>query len=555
MTTLIIDLPRFLSISLMAMLVLGGCGLNTRQQPASAEFMLINDVYRIGGLQDGDLGGLAKVRTLRRKEESRRPGLILLHAGDALFPSLLSRKYNGEQMVDVLNLLDGAAERFDHALFVTLGNHEFDKAKMKHAPLFEARMEESDFTWLSANVEFQQLDNQQQVVDSERLQPSALIERNGLKIGIFGVTIDSKIPEYVASIDDPIATARKETGRLRKMGADLVVALTHLPLNQDQEILRQLGGDGPDVIFGGHEHHRQMVQVDGRYIFKADADAVSALVASVTPREGKPPLVSYQYRELDRSIAPDPLVQRRVDRWLARHDASVCASRKEESGCLDLALGFTNVPLIAEELQIRGQESNLGNWVTDQALAAFRDQGAQIAFLNSGSLRLNQNLAAGTEITRRHLEELFAYPSPLHLIRIDGKTLHQVINHSITGWPGEGRWLQVAGFAWMHDTDKGIADGLTLLTDQGPKPILPDDSLLAVVNQFLIDPAIGDQDGYRMLKMEDRLAVEAAPPDLKELVIAALKSSIQHGISPAVEGRICAIPAPDGQPCLALSPL
>ena len=90
--------------------------------------------------------------------------------------------------------------------------------------------------------------------------------------------------------------------------------------------------------------------------------------------------------------------------------------------------------LVAEELEIRRFETNLGNFVADQALAAFAERGAQIAFVNSGSLRLNQDLPAGTRLTQSHLLDLFAYPSPLVLIRLDGATLQRIAERSIQQW-------------------------------------------------------------------------------------------------------------------------
>ena len=94
--------------------------------------LAVNDVYRIAGVDEGQRGGIARVRSLRAELEREHPDLLVLHAGDILFPSLISRLYDGRQMIDVLNLLDGDALGFDTRMFVTFGNHEFDKRKVKH---------------------------------------------------------------------------------------------------------------------------------------------------------------------------------------------------------------------------------------------------------------------------------------------------------------------------------------------------------------------------------------------------------------------------------------
>lgn len=454
--------------------------------------LLINDIYRINGVEGGTAGGLARVRTLRKELLKEDPEALLVHAGDILFPSMLSRSYQGEQMIDILNLLDGDATGFDNSFYATFGNHEFDRPKLKHASMLNSRVNESQFNWLASNIHFANGEDDKPLVAADHMKTYDLIERNGIKVGLFSVTTDVKIPAYITAIEDPVETARAMTAMLREKGADIVIALTHLTMGQDMEILNKLKAAGPDVIFGGHEHIKLTGKSDGRYVFKADADARSALVAKISFNPGSRVDISYEYHDLDQSVTIDRIVQDKVDLWLVRHDNEYCESKKKQPGCLSEPLGKTAVNLVGEELQIRSIETNLGNWVADQALNAFREDGAQAAFLNSGGLRLNQNLPPNSDITGQTLFELFAYPSPLYMIKIDGATLQRVIEHSISRWPGEGRWLQIAGFAWRHHEKDHRVDGLTLLTENGPSPIRPDETLLVVVNNFLIDPAIGD---------------------------------------------------------------
>jgi len=514
--------------------------------PRHLRLMLINDVYRIEGLDNGTLGGLARVRSLRRELEAEGPELLLLHAGDLLYPSLLSRRLDGEQMIDILNRLDGDPEGFDPNLFVTFGNHEFDKAALKDAAKLRARLHASQFTWLSSNVDFARGADGQPLVDGPHLLPYTLIERGGLRIGLFGLTIDSRLPAYVQAIRPPEGAARATIATLRAQGAELVIALTHLTLAQDRALLEALGEQGPDLILGGHEHERHEAWVGRRPIFKADADARSALVAEVElGAEG--PTVRASYHDLDASVPPDPLLAARVDHWLGYFQQLECDQEGRTAGCLDQVLGQTHTPLVAEELLIRRQETNLGDWLMDVARTTFAAQGAQIAFINAGSLRLNQDLPPGP-ITRRHLLELFAYPAPLYLVRLDGATLQRVVEQAVSRWPGEGRWLQISGFAFRHDTEQGTVSDLSLLTADGPRPIRPDESLLAVTNGFLLDES-GDQDGYRMLNLGLRVAPEAVAPDLRERVVEALAEAGAAGIAPTQAGRICQHPAADG-PCL-----
>src|SRR5712691_3648623 len=60
------------------------------EPPSQRSFTLlaVNDVYRIEGVDGGQRGGLARLRSLRVELERTSPDLLFLHAGDLLFPSL-----------------------------------------------------------------------------------------------------------------------------------------------------------------------------------------------------------------------------------------------------------------------------------------------------------------------------------------------------------------------------------------------------------------------------------------------------------------------------------
>ena len=72
-------------------------------------FLQMNDVYEIGALDGGKIGGMARVATLRKELLKENPNTYTVMAGDFLNPSLIGTlKYEGEgikgrQMVEVMN--------------------------------------------------------------------------------------------------------------------------------------------------------------------------------------------------------------------------------------------------------------------------------------------------------------------------------------------------------------------------------------------------------------------------------------------------------------------
>ncbi|WAS91456.1 bifunctional metallophosphatase/5'-nucleotidase [Nannocystis punicea] len=516
--------------------------------PKEAVLLHINDTYRIEGNPEAGEGGMARVRALRTQLEQEHPTLLLTHGGDFLQPSFMSRLYGGDQMVDALNHLDGDGKAFDPRMFVVPGNHEFDKRGMDDGRALDGRVEASGFTWLSASVEFAKGENGEPVVAADNLVPRRLVESGGYKVGLFGLTLDSVQAEYIAAHRDRVAVAKAETAALRAEGADFVIALTHLDMPADQALLTALGAEGPDLILGGHEHNHQDARIGTAAVVKADADAATAAVVRLRKIDGKPQ-IDWEYVPLKgTSPAPDPALQAVVDGWRKKHEAEFCAKAKEQPACLAGEIGRTSVTLVGEELEIRRFETNLGNLIVDWMLESAKPHGAEVAFYNSGSFRLNRNLAAGP-VTRQMIEELFAYPSPLRLIQIDGATLQKVAERSVSDWTGQGHFLQIAGFAFRFDPATGAVTGLSRRTAKGWVAVKPKDRFLAVTESFLVNPARG-QDGYTMLT--EKMLKKMPEVDLKQQTIERLKAAGAQGVAPTVDGRICNATRPG--PCLAVGP-
>ncbi len=509
----------------------------TPAPPAACTLLTVNDTYRIEPQADGT-GGMARLRTLRTRTEAAYGDVLVLHAGDFLAPSLLSRTYKGAQMVEALSALDGDPAADDPRLYVTFGNHEFDAGKKADGVALDALIGISGFRWLGTNITWIPTDSGAPWIEDPHLLASDRVTCGGLRVGIFGLTTNRKSADFIASFADPVATARAQTAALREAGVDVVVALTHQSMDEDLALLTALGEAGPDLVVGGHEHDHQTGDVGPRRVYKADADARTAWRITLR-RDASGAIVREEaLLPLDASVPEDPLVKGIVDARLAAHDLAFCAKAGAAPGCLAAPVGRAKVPLIGAELEIRRFETNLGDWIADVARAAYPD--AQVAFLNAGGLRLNRDLAAGP-VSRQDVEEIFAYPSPLVRVEIDGATLEKVLGRAVQEWSGNGHWLQVSGFAWKHDPAAGTGSHLTWAATG--KPILPTERIVAVVPAFLADPTTG-QDGYTMIP-----AAKGPPgPDLKALVLTALAAA-PDGIAPAVEGRICNPQRPG--PCLA----
>jgi len=516
------------------------------EQPTVRSFTILSlaNTTRIEGRSGDTIGGLTRVRALRQRLEEEDTNLLVLHAGDVLFPSLLSRTFRGEQMIEALNLLDGDPVGFDDRLVVNIGNHELDGDRLPTGTsTLEKRIQESQFQWTSLN--FSKL---RRLPRPRGGPPAVIMTVNGIDIGIFGLLAPD--PPRVGR---PARSPSEMTRYLRERGAKVVIALSHQNYAENLAMLNSSpASDAPDLVLGGQDHVRIERKVDGRWLLVPEAEAAGVHVTKVGLTADGKVVIEPSYVQL-RGDNPsgDKELLRLARKWDKRFDDGYCLELNLPAGCRNEVIGRTRTTLHGSEEAIRSQETNLGNWVADQMLTAFADRGAQVAFINAGALRLDDDIPTGNSITNRDLDALLAFPAPLVLLRLDGSTLRQVVSHAASSWPGSGRWLQIAGMAFRLETETRSASGLSRLVEGGADDargsagpavastiasvdLAPEEEVLAVTTLYLIDPT-GDQDGYSMLSPSQVLA---KGPDLKEVLVQALRRA-PNGIAPEVEGRIC----------------
>lgn len=171
--------------------------------------------------------------------------VLLLDCGDFSQGSLYYNTMKGSAEIEIMNAMGYDAG--------TIGNHEFDFGTDNLARL--AR--EARFPILCANYDFTGTPCEGVI------KPSMTVEREGIKIGIFGLSPD---PEGLVSKDNyagvkylsPIEAANEQAEKLRKEGCAVVICLSHLgakmPNNDCDDERLAAATSGIDIILGGHSH-------------------------------------------------------------------------------------------------------------------------------------------------------------------------------------------------------------------------------------------------------------------------------------------------------------
>ncbi len=422
--------------------------------PSGFTILTINDTYKIEGLEAGRVGGMARVRALRKMLEDEGRPVLVLHAGDLLFPSVASKYLDGAAMIDVLGHLDGS-DGFDPHLIATFGNHEFDQ---RDPQVLLDRLAESRFRWVSSNVRFRTDPNSAPRSLSTRFDhvlKTVTLELGGVRVGVFGLTLDDVSRDWL-TIDYRDQEARGRAVRaaldaLDAAGAEMIIALTHQELGEDERLAR----DFPEIdwIVGGHEHVYLTRRVNDTWITKADADAKSAVVIDVRREEGHPVGRQRKFDLAGGEIPPDPEIQGLVARWLVRLERVV----EERTGLrlLDV-VATTEHALEGVEPAIRGRETALGNLLTD----VLRERlGTDIAFINGGAIRVNDDVPAGGDLRIYELEGIFYYDNRPVAFGLKGAELLELLRKSVSETTiGHGRFLQVSGLRFRY-TARSTAAG------------------------------------------------------------------------------------------------
>ncbi|MBM7554895.1 bifunctional metallophosphatase/5'-nucleotidase [Thalassobacillus pellis] len=130
--------------------------------------------------------------------------------------------------------------------FANLGNNE--GITLSREGLFEL-YDEAAFDVLCANLAFEK------EPQPSWLQSSKVVKTvHGVKIGLIGLTAPFQAFYSLLGweVESPFDTLERELPKLKNK-TDVIVLLSHLGINDDEEIARRF--KGIDVIIGGHTHH------------------------------------------------------------------------------------------------------------------------------------------------------------------------------------------------------------------------------------------------------------------------------------------------------------
>jgi 5'-nucleotidase len=415
-------------------------------------------------------------------DEDHRHSVLLVSSGDNFLagPEFHASLVKGPPFYDTIALdLIG----YDAMAF---GNHEFDFGPDVLAEFIAGFTAPQAVPFLSANLDFSEESELQELVNKKRIAKSVIIVERGARIGIIGATTPAlkyiSSPRNVIVDEDVVGAIQAEAKRLENMRVNKIILISHLqsveedlaliPLLDGIDIVVAGGGDeglaNPgDLLIPGDEgeiygpYPLTATDIDGDTVYvvttKGDYRYVGRLevgfnwsgeIVEVFLLESGPVrVVGGDYPD---TVDPDPEIQRLV----------VDPVEEALEAMATNVIGTSEVDLDGLRTDVRTMETNEGDLCADSLLWAATENALEfgvdepdIALQNGGGIRNNNIIPIGP-ITELDTFSMLPFPNFVTIVEdVDPMTFKALLENAVSKIEFvSGRFAQVAGFTFVFDS-------------------------------------------------------------------------------------------------------
>ncbi|MFF9016514.1 bifunctional metallophosphatase/5'-nucleotidase [Streptomyces sp. NPDC014870] len=513
------------------------------------------------------VGGVEYLATHLREARKGNPYSVTAAAGDMIGASpLISGLFHDEPTIEALNKL-----KLDVS---SVGNHEFDEgarelARMQNggchptAGCFEEgkRFKGAKFPYLAANVTDEK-------TGRPILDPYFIWERNGVKVGFIGVTLEGTADIVSAEgikglkFGDEIEAINKYTKVLERKGVKSIVALLHeggVPASGSYNYDCDSPGPGDgisgpivdiaknvspqvDAMVTGHTHQAYACTIpdpSGKPRTVTSAASFGKLYTDTT--------LTYDRRTKDIVRTAVSSANHVVTRDVPK--AADMTSLIERWKTLAAPIASRPVGYISGDIDnpFEAPEKPLGNLIADaqlEGMAPADKGGAQLALMNPGGVRapLVHKASAGEGdgvVTYGEAYTVQPFTNMMTAVDLTGAQLITALQQQVSG-PNQAapKILQVSkGFTYTLDLTKTGADRIVVSSVKlNGEAIDPSKTYRVAMNEFLA----GGGDGFAVLKEHKNKLVGASDLDLFTAYLGA-HSSAGAPLAPPATGRITVV--------------
>ncbi len=461
----------------------------------------------------GNNNRYAKLSTLLKKTRSESENTFFFFGGGSLGPSILSAFDQGSHIIDLLNSLEPDA--------MGVSKREFSF----YAQNLSLRSYDATFPFVATNILEQSTGKKLDGIVS-----STIAFQNNISVGFLSIIDDGVIEDYTfrqISLLDPRLVIEKGAAKLRREGADIVV----LHYTGYYPVINQLLDEGiidfsvhKDDIFDESLYKNRKYHSRDVFIKKSDGVAIIRLALS---EKNRSIITSFSVaiEDLD-NFKDDTVISQQVTGYIKRLKA-----------ILDVEIGRLGVPISTKRFDLRTAENAFGNYIAD-SIKDFSH--AQLAIINSGSIRGNRNYKSGDKLTRGTIVNELPFRGKVVLIKLSGAQLFKALENGFGSFEAnKGRFPQVSGINVVFDSSAPVGQRVKSIKINNK-----DIKLDALYKVATTDYLASGGDGYYVFKQAPHVAD-------KQLAIRLVSDIVMDSILedkkivPLIEGRLTNIKSND----------
>lgn len=435
---------------------------------------------------DKTFGGFARLATIIANEKSKNKDAVLVcDAGDFLMGTIFQalEPETGFQ----LNLMKEMG--FD---VITIGNHEFDFGPNKLGDVINSALKNGSIPQIvQSQMIFSETDTDDdklaKLVADKIIKPYTIIEKNGLKIGVFGsIGYDA---QHVAPNAKPVTfkdtykTAKIITKILKEdEKVDIVICLSHGGFKpnkngemEGEDLILAKKVPNIDIIISGHTHVKteKYLQVGKTIIVQTGAYLKNVGRLELNYENGKLSVVDFHLIPVDDKIKGDKKVNQKIKEQTIKINNKIL---KPYGLDYSTPIAEANFNIIRGS-SITGKPGSMGNFVSD-AIRYYTNEystGTDIVLVGEGIVRENiyPGVLTVADIYRitplgRGKNDILGYS--LAQIYITGNEVKKLLELAIfAGKPGEDSYLYFSGVEADYNPKGGFLNKVKAVYINGEK--------------------------------------------------------------------------------------
>lgn len=432
---------RFYPFTALSIILLAGC-VFTPQAPQTYTLSILhtNDLHSHLLPSDNQrqlctepqhcFGGYAKIASFIKSAKKQHSNTLVLDAGDRFSGTVFYTLRKGKDIADLTNDL-----QYD---VLTIGNHEFDDGVGE----FESFANTVTMPIVSANVHFPKHPE----LDS-KITNSVILEKNGQKIGIIGALSEETKEECAHAQDivlsDVITSVKSEVQKLTKQNVHILIGLTHIGIENDIELAKQI--PELDIIVGGHSHSllSNQPKKDERYgpypilIHHSPYKKTAIVTAGFAGHHVGQLLATFNQNGDIISISGDTIAMDSAIKNDSHIQEKITTIQQNIQSIIDAPI-FSSLYTISMtgDKNYCSESCHIGEVLTDALMHGTQSHSVDLVFLNAGGIRAG--LPKQT-VTFQHLSQSFPFDSQAVLVSMTGNEIKQYITYGLQKYNPDAR--------------------------------------------------------------------------------------------------------------------